>query len=407
MKKRILSLLLALVIASACVVEAWMIRSLRVDNAVLTQQIEELTKQSEAMQVQLDDTSNALVGKLSEVKLHAFVPKDLYVAQGLTLEVYNNTVITGVNLANYDVYWDCPIGDCMSDKFHVYATEETVGDYPLTMHLFDLSENEILTLESTLHVTADAFQTATEEVTMVTIGDSLSAGTHWLTYTREKSGNVLTHLGTMGEEGVSFEAIPGITPAEMLTGTSAGLTAPNSFTNPATGTFDWAYYKEKNGIEPDFVQVFLGSNGLTKDPDNSVSDISAIVKNIHESDPDVKILVTEPIFSSYQDGFAMMQNNPKYAGFRGTWALGRANMIAALAEALDKAFAKTDYVTLVPACVSFDRIHGFDTVELAANSHSDVAMQYPAQGIHPSDDGYDQIGDVIYSALCYRLAAGK
>ncbi|MCR5654781.1 MAG: SGNH/GDSL hydrolase family protein [Lachnospiraceae bacterium] len=407
MKKRILSLLLALIIASACVVEAWMIRALRVDNEQLKEQVSILEKQSTEMQAQLEDTSNALVGKLTEVKVHAFVPKDLYVAQGLTLEVYNNTVISGVNLDNYDVYWDCQIGDCMSDKFHVYATEENVGDYPLTMHLFDLSENEILTVSSTLHVVQDMLANGSEEeVTMVTIGDSLSAGTHWLEYTRQKSGERLTHLGTMGEEGVAYEAIPGITPAEMLTGTSAGLDSPNSFTNPATGSFDWAYYKEQTGYEPKFVQVFLGTNGLAQDPANSVSDISNIVEQIHSVDPDVRILVTEPIFCSYQDGFAMMQNNPKYVGFHGTWALGRAHMIGALAEALDKEFRGKPYVTLIPASVSFDRVNGFEGVELAVNPHSDIGVMYPSQGVHPSDDGYDQIGDVIYSVLCYRLAKG-
>ena len=68
---------------------------------------------------------------------------------------------------------------------------------------------------------------------------------------------------------------------------------------------------------------------------------------------------------------------------------------------MDARAASYENLTLVPAGVMFDRDYGFAQEMLQENPHSEVMEVMPREGVHPSDGGYDEIGDSIYSALCY------
>lgn len=74
---------------------------------------------------------------------------------------------------------------------------------------------------------------------------------------------------------------------------------------------------------------------------------------------------------------------------------------------LDKRLSDYENVTIVPAGVMFDRDYGFGRSEINQNPHSDALKNVPDQGIHPSQAGYDQIGDAVYAALCYLINEGK
>ena len=69
----------------------------------------------------------------------------------------------------YACNWDCEIGENLEDRFSVTGKEEQVGDYDLTLTVYDYNVNEVKTLKSTLHVV----EQLDGEYSLVNIGDSL------------------------------------------------------------------------------------------------------------------------------------------------------------------------------------------------------------------------------------------
>jgi lysophospholipase L1-like esterase len=404
-KKRVLSLILILMIVICCVSEAVIIRGLKEQNGEMEQAIEQLDADVAAILVE----KKAEEEKAEEGIPDLYLPKDIYVCSGLTMEIYNDCVSSGAALDNYDFYWECEVGDCMDEKFRIHAEEDKIGEYELTLHVYDLRLQEVASAETTLHIVPNVFaQETTGNVSMLTIGDSLSASTDWLSYTRYLSGDKLSHLGTLGDtEGLMNEGRPGITATDYLAGTIYGVETDSPFINPQTEEFDWEYYKNTTGLNPDVVQVFLGTNGLDIDPADNAGAIVEIVNKIREADEDVQILVVQPIYPSDQDGMATQQNIQGYEALHGMWALARCRMVFNLIGELDKELEGYDNVTIVPAAVMFDRSYGFEQSEIRVNPHSEVMESVPAQGIHPSTGGYDQIGDAIYSAVCYLINENK
>lgn len=408
-KKRVLSLILMLMIVICCVTEAFVIGELKEANDEMAHAIEKLNTEISDNSAAIEQVSAEVEKKAEEEIPDLYLPKDIYVCAGLTMELYDDCVSNGVNLDDYDFYWECEVGDCMEEKYRIHAETEDVGEYTLNLHVYDLHLSEVASAQTTLHIVPNVFlEEGTGKLTMLTIGDSMSAGTDWISYTRFLSGDKLSHLGTLGDtEGLMNEGRPGITALDYLEGTLYGEPADNPFINPQTREFDWSYYKQSTGLEPDVVQVFLGTNGLEMDPVGNAGSIVEIVNKIREADSDIQIMVVQPIYPSYQDGMARQQNIQGFEGLHGMWSLARSRMVFNLIREMEKELEDYDNVTIVPAAVMFDRVYGFDQSEIRENPHSEVLETMPAQGVHPSAGGYDQIGDVIYSTLCWLIDEGK
>lgn len=408
-KKRVLSLILSLMIVVCCVAEAFVIGELKEQNQEMEERLEQLNSAIEGNASAISELDGRMDTKLEKEIPEVFLPENIYVCEGMTVEIYNSCVCSGVNPGNYEFYWDCEVGDCMNDKYRIHAQGSMIGEHELSVNIYDKRLEKVAVASTVLHVVPNVFGSEdTGMLSILTIGDSLSASTYWLSYTRELSGEKIYHLGTLGDtEGVMNEGIPGISAGEYLAGTLYGMESPNAFTNPQTGEFDWNYYKQSTGIEPDVVQVFLGTNGLEMDPSGNVGNIVKIVDKIREADEDIQILVVEPIFPSDQDGMARQQNIAGYEGLHGMWSYARSVMVFNLLSELDSRLASYDNVTIVPAGVMFDQNYGFEQTEIMENPHSDVLESVPANGIHPGQAGYSQIGDAIYAALCYLVHEGK
>ena len=408
-KKRVLSLILTLMIVVCCVTEAIVIGELKTENAEMGRKIEELSGDIAAQETEIARVSGEVEKKAEEEAPDLYLPKDIYVCAGLTMEIYNDCVSSGVNLDDFDFYWECEVGDCMEEKYHIAATEEDTGAYTLTLHVYNLRLEEVTSVQTTLHVVSDAFaKEETGGLQMLTIGDSMSAGTDWLSYTRSLSGDKLVHVGTLGDtQGLMYEGRPGITAEDYLKGTLYEEASETPFFNPQTQEFDWNYYKSGTGLDPDVVQIFLGTNGLEMDPSKNAQNIVTIVDKIREADPDMEIMVVEPIYPADQDGMARQQNIQGYEELRGMWSSARCRMVFNLIGELETRLSSYENVTIVPAAVMFDRDYGFDQTLVGQDPHSDVMDAMPVQGIHPSAGGYDQIGDTIYSALCYLMEEGR
>ena len=89
----------------------------------------------------------------------AFLPKEICVAVGRTIELYNNQVCLTAN--KYHIQWKCAIGKSMQRKFSITATEEMLeggdldlpkGQYTLTLNLFNDDLELCATLSTVLKI---------------------------------------------------------------------------------------------------------------------------------------------------------------------------------------------------------------------------------------------------------------
>ena len=63
-----------------------------------------------------------------------YLPEVYYAASGLTMEIYNNQITNqGTHITEYNVVWECEVGEMLGRKFSIAATDEMIGEYPLTV----------------------------------------------------------------------------------------------------------------------------------------------------------------------------------------------------------------------------------------------------------------------------------
>ena len=215
-----------------------------------------------------------------------FLPEKIYVAQGVTLELYNSQVSSlGTRIEDYNVKWTCAVGKNMQRKFSITGTEELLGEYPLIFTIFDDNGTQVATTSTTLKIVEDLGEQE-KSFSLLTIGDSLSCNTATYEELNTLTDNQIVYMGTRGVGGSLTEARRGFSAANYLTDSPYTMEDPHEevhpFYNEETGSFDWNYYKKKTGFHPDAVELFLGTNGLDVDPVENGDNIIKIVKKIHE-----------------------------------------------------------------------------------------------------------------------------
>ena len=91
------------------------------------------------------DEKNVCVKKscLPVTEIKAFLPGEICVAVGRTIEMYNSQVCP--NASNYHFKWKCQIGKALQRKFSVTGFSDNVGTYTLELEIYD-NEN-IIALE--------------------------------------------------------------------------------------------------------------------------------------------------------------------------------------------------------------------------------------------------------------------
>ena len=58
-------------------------------------------------------------------QIEAYLPEDVYVAVGSTIELYNSQVAwTGIR-EGYSFNWDCPVGENLEDRYSVTGKERS------------------------------------------------------------------------------------------------------------------------------------------------------------------------------------------------------------------------------------------------------------------------------------------
>ena len=70
-----------------------------------------------------------------------------------------------------------------------------------------------------------------------------------------------------------------------------------------------------------------------------------------------------------------------------------------LVERITASFSgrEVDRIHLVPAHLNLDPVHGFPTVTAPAHARTETTVVRHSNGVHPSAEGYRQIGDAVYA----------
>lgn len=338
-------------------------------------------------------------GLFSSVQL--FLPEKIYVATGVTIELYNNQISSlGERIANYNVKWTCAVGKNMKRKFSITGTDDLIGSYPLIFTVFDDNGAQVVKASTELRI-VPAIQ---ERFSLLTIGDSLSCNSATYERLNELSGDQIVYMGTRGVGGSLTEARRGFSAANYLTETEYRMEEPEEkvhpFYNKETGSFDWEYYKDTTGFDPDAVELFLGTNGLDTDPVENGDNIIQIVKNIHENDPKLPIYLVHTLYSANQDGIGSWQNKEGYALYGDRYKYEEDQKVFELMIYLEETLKEEENLYFVPAGICNDSANNFDTEEVPVNPHSDQTMEVPTDAVHPGRAGYEQIADCLYSVIC-------
>lgn len=153
-KKRIFTVILAVLLVICCVTEAFFIKMLQSDNAKLKEEIDSIQKTVDAQSEQLDSVNETLSKKADEPLIRFYLPDDIYVCESQGTDIYNSSVVYGINHNNYAFHWDAPIGNSRNDRFEI-PTNSNPGDYEVTLYIYDLALDELASKTTMLHIVPD------------------------------------------------------------------------------------------------------------------------------------------------------------------------------------------------------------------------------------------------------------
>ncbi len=343
---------------------------------------------------------SSLIKKDSSKDISIFLPPEICIAVGRTIELYNNQVALCGNVNNFHFNWDCQIGKSMKRKFSVEGLANQLGEYPLLLTVYDNNRNVVAQASTTLKIVSN---TIINSKSLLTIGDSLTNQKAWLNELRLLSNEQYNLVGTRGTSPLKHEGRSGFSANSYLTDTA--YTYESEGIHPFwDGTrFNWSYYKTNTGINPDAVQIYLGTNGMAIDPTTNANNIKQIIDYIRQDDANIPIFVVFTLFRANQNGLGVQTSVDGYSANKGAWKFEEDakvfNLMVRLYELLK------DYTNLhfVPISLCHDSEFNFGNVETPVNPRAVQKEYLPVEATHPQNQGYMQMADIMYSVMAKYL----
>ena len=356
-----------------------------------------------------------------EPPLHVYLPSELYVAVGRTIELYNELVC--IDYEKYHFRWVCAEGAAYKRKFSI--TGITVKNLNLDLYLYDDEQNVCWCGRCVVHVVAASNPTKK----ILPIGDSLTNWKAWLQETMLLSGNNITFVGTrysgqsVDSEGNTYasgtihhEGRSGFSASDYLANTSYtfdnrydGVSSISGSANPFWDGSKFSlnhYLTTQTGVTmPDAVQIFLGTNDIRNGIDPATANIVSMVQTIRDEYPDMPIFVCNTIYNSNQNGYGSVGSDA-YSGGSGASAYQYEQdcLVMGLMKGLKTALSGMTKVYIIPLATCMDREYNFGQVMTKVNPRSDVEIPMPVERIHPQAVGYYQMADLMYSFYCGLLS---
>lgn len=339
-----------------------------------------------------------------------YLPNEISVAVGRTIELYNKQVVWAGNIENYHIQWVSNIGKAYERKWSFTGEVGNIGTYNLTINVFDNNMNLVTSANTTVKVASNVLS---ETYNLLPMGDSLTNAKPWLNELESLSNSKIKNIGT--RQGGRHEGRSGGSAAWFLNDSTYTFDSnydgsnpdtdgtENPFWNPTTQKFDFDYYKTTYNKAPDAVQIFLGTNDLALDPTTNADNIKEIVDGIRASDSTIPIFVVNTLYRSGQDGMANQASNDGYSSFRSAWKLEEDRKVFNLMVRLDELLNGYTNVHFVPVALTHDSEYNFGQVEIPVNSRSEITTMIPKESVHPQHEGYMQMADIMFSTMVANL----
>ena len=335
-----------------------------------------------------------------------FLPKEICIAVGRTIELYNNQVSWCGNINDYSFVWS-GVGKSLKRKWS--CTGVTIGNSTLTLKVYNKNNILIATKTTTVKVAINVLSTA---FTVCAIGDSLSNSKPWTAEITNLS-NKITFVGTRGSgthEGRSGAASGyylgnNVYDYEMsgYNGIDGRSQTLNPFWNPATSDVDFSYYKSNYTQNPGKLIIWLGTNGASVDPTTNATNIKTFIDKIRlTGGSTIKIFVVHTLFRGNQNGIGVEEGSDGYVVTE-SYKLNEDLKVFNLQEKLLADLNAYPNLYLVPVSTCHDSENNFGQVVTPVNPRATQTELMPSQATHPQLQGYNQIADIIFSSLVVNL----
>lgn len=300
--------------------------------------------------------------------------------------------------------WDvtCKLGRQMESRWTLTPKPDDQGRFPLELVGFNSGDQKVVSGSTTLQI-ADGKAGAGQEIHLLTIGDSLTAGG---LYTREllklfegPDEPKLVLLGTRGEGNNRHEGYPGWTWRKFLEpGPADGVQSPFLI----DGKWDFSEYIRHScgNTPPEFIVIFLGTNDMFGLTDTNraatitkvVADAEKLVAAIRSGAEKAKIGLVFPLPPASQDAFGT-----NYAC--GETRRNYYRSIKHYASEMQRQFGERekDGLYIIPAYLGFDSEQGYPTEQQPVHARSEGTTARQMNALHPAVSGYRQVADTIYS----------
>lgn len=332
----------------------------------------------------------------------AFLPDEISCAVGRTIEIYNKQVCPLAE--KYHFRWLCNVGKALERKFSITGTEALIGDYSLTLEIFDDEETCLYSKLCNLKIVSN---TLTDNITICPIGDSLTNTKQWLNEVPILSENKISYVGTRGggkHEGRSGFTSTGYTTAHGYDFEQSNVEDVHPFWDGSK--FSWSYYKTNSGINPTAVQIFLGTNDLFNvgTGETLSENIKTMVDSIRLTDANMPIFVVLTILVGSQNGLGKQENSDGFAMYKGKYKYSLDCKFIKAMEVLHDTLKDYENLYFVPLTECHDNEYNFGSIETPVNPRATQMEYMPNEGIHPQQQGYEQMADVMYSVYCRAFA---
>lgn len=332
-----------------------------------------------------------------------FLPKEVCIAVGRTIELYHNEIAWCGNINDYHFLWS-GVGKSMKRKWS--CTGVTIGTNVLTLKVYD--KNNILIATKTTNVRVVS-ATISSPFTIAAIADSLGNQKPWNAEVRTLSSNTISFVGTrnsgtsegrsgatssyyLGNNSYTFDALG-------IAGIDGRTQDLNPFFNPVLGDVDFAYYKSNYAQNPDKLIIWLGTNGIAVDPTSNATNIKTFIDKIRATGgATIPIFVVHTLFRGNQDGIGKQLGVDGYV-VNSTYKLEEDLKVFNLQEKLLSDLTGYSNLYLVPVSTCHDSEFNFGAVSTPVNPRASQVEFLPVEATHPQTQGYMQIADIIFSSL--------
>ena len=385
----------------------------------------------------LKDAQKCQVVK-EDVKL--LLPEKIYAVPGVETNVYFENIVRVINPDNYIFEARCNRGRWDEKRWSFTPTDKDVGSFTLTINV--IGNQGLLASKKVTVVVSPRNAGAGKNLSVLVIGDSLTNATVYPTQIHshfQKPGNpklkmIGSHAGSgrvVKAGGVAHEGYGGWAWSTFSTkwmddAKFAKLTkrrdivyARSPFLAKKDGkvVFDLQGYFNRlnNGKAPDIITFQLGVNDVFSASDATVEKrVADILNNMDKLLAEMRKAAPNAVFGVglttagcfTQDGFGK-----NYAARHSRWQYKKNQH--RLVEAMMQKFAKANpyNVQIVPVYLNLDCENNFPIAQEFINAGNKRKIARLNNGVHPSADGYRQIGDTFYcwmkSVLAQQSAVKK